>query len=77
MKTTMLTVLIAGIALWGGFTVGYHYGSSDTVVKLHPRYPVTEVTTYSGRALNRAPQGIVLTNNAVGTNSSVWLTKRN
>jgi hypothetical protein len=30
MKTILITVSAAAVALWGGFTIGYHSGVRDT-----------------------------------------------
>ena len=65
MKTTLITVLVAAVALWVGYTIGYHRGADATFAVFRPHHFVSEVTTYSDHAVNRGPQTIILTNGAV------------
>ena len=65
MKTTLITISVAVVALWVGYTIGYHHGADATFAIFRPHYSVSEVTTYSGHAVNRGPQTIVFTNGVV------------
>jgi hypothetical protein len=65
MKTALITVSVAAAALWVGYTIGYHHGADATFATFRPRHFVSEVTTYSGHALNRGPQTIIFTNGVV------------
>jgi hypothetical protein len=65
MKTTLITVSVAAVALWVGYTIGYHHGADATFAIFRPRHFVSEVTTYSVHAVNRGPQMIVFTNGVV------------
>ena len=64
MKTTLITVSVAAVALWVGYTIGYHPGADATFAIFRPHYFVSEVTTYSGHAVNRGQQMIDFTTRA-------------
>jgi hypothetical protein len=65
MKTTLIIVLVAAVALWGGYTIGVHCGAHHTYARLHPNYSVVEVTTSHKTAINTSPD-TVTTNSIVG-----------
>ena len=65
MKTTLITVSVAAVALWVGYTIGYHHGADATFAIFRPHHFVSEVTTYTGHAVNHGPQMIVFTNGVV------------
>ena len=74
MKTMLITVSVAAIALWGGFAIGYHSGVQDTEAVWHSRLRIgadgkvglsfDEVTTSSRKSINTYPviPDIVITN---------------
>jgi hypothetical protein len=65
MKTTLITVSVAAVALWVGYTIGYHRGADATFAIFRPHYFVSEVTTVHKTAINTSPD-IVTTNSIVG-----------
>ena len=65
MKTTLITVSAAAIALWVGYTIGYYRGAHDTFAVIRPPHFVAEVTTLRGMAINRSPEMIVFSNGVV------------
>jgi hypothetical protein len=64
MKITLIAVSVAAVALWVGYTIGYHHGADATFAIFRPHHFVSEVTTYSGHEVNRGPQTITFTNGA-------------
>jgi hypothetical protein len=65
MKTTLITVSVAAVALWVGYTIGYHRGAHDTFAIFRPHYSVSEVTTLHKTAINSSPDVVVFTNGVV------------
>jgi hypothetical protein len=73
MKTTLIIVSVAVVALWGGFFVGYHSGVRDTNARWQSRLRVgsdgkislsfDEVTTSHITAINRGPDVIIRNTN--------------
>jgi hypothetical protein len=63
MKTTLITVSVAAVALWIGFAFGYHRGERDTNARWRSDYVITEITTHSGHAVNRAPETVTSNTN--------------
>ena len=58
MKATLITILVAAVALWVGYTIGYHHGANDTFAIFRPHHFVSEVTTYRGTAINSSPETV-------------------
>ena len=66
MKTILVTIAVAAVALLVGYEIGYRHGADDTLAIFRPRHFVPEVVTkYRGPAVNRGPQTIIFTNGAV------------
>jgi hypothetical protein len=65
MKTILITISVAAVALWVGYTIGYHRGADATFAIFRPHYFVSEVTTVHKTAINTSPD-IVTTNSIVG-----------
>ena len=65
MKTTLITVSVAAVAIWVGYTIGYHRGADATFAIFRPHYFVSEVTTYRGTAINRSPETVSSSKQAV------------
>ena len=63
MKTTLIAVSVAAVALWIGFAVGYHHGERDTNARWRSDYVITEITTHSGHSENRAPETVTIYTN--------------
>jgi len=65
MKPTLIIVSVAAVALWIGFAVGYHRGERDTDARWRSDYVITEVKTSHITAINRAPETVSSSNQAV------------
>jgi len=67
MKTTLIILSVAAVALWVGYIIGYHRGADATFVIFHPHYSVSEVTTFHKTAINTSPDLVAL--DAIHVNS--------
>jgi hypothetical protein len=63
MKTILIIVSIAVVALLGGYTIGYHRGVHDTFAIFRPNYSVVEIRTSHITAINRAPDAVISNTN--------------
>jgi hypothetical protein len=55
MKTTLLVILATTLALWSGYTIGYHCGTQYSYAKWHSNYSAVEAATSQRTAMNAAP----------------------
>jgi hypothetical protein len=55
MKTTLLVISAATLALWSGYTIGYRSGYQNSYAKYPPRYSAEKVTALLMPSMNSAP----------------------
>lgn len=59
MKIALIIIGAAGLVLWTGYAIGYHYGVRDTDARWKTEYTITEIKTTHITSENRAPQMVI------------------